>query len=464
MEEGVQVVIQGSLDSARDDAIGGWVLSANQNSDILAILVDQENPRIRLCQHIRPNDPKAKGFYFDGIGPETFLRLLLGAAWIVAVELGEDYTSEKLERDGDVDPRLLSAINSTLLDKGNAIDVASFFRSSAMDCIASYVGAVATPDILISRLEKTIGFEPWKLCLAEPVPENTDTSTSYFEIPVGTISRDTSTIVGKMGHLFLFEGTNFLLNQYNETGSQRKHFKRWQSTLKRRKSIADKFSAQFIQVIIPEKTTVLKDLFPLPIDAPTYSLRHIRTYTSNLDYVFDMLPDILAHSNLPGFYRKTDSHFSCRGCETVANMILARLRLEPFPPVVMGGTRIFRGDLGRRFPGLVETLDIPNEALLSTHKPIEIRRYLPPSGGHEGINVVWQNPNAPIDKTVVAFSNSFFDVGDYPHQISWWLARYFKEFHFVWSRNVDEKYIEAVGPDILIAQTIERFLPMIPES
>jgi hypothetical protein len=46
--------------------------------------------------------------------------------------------------------------------------------------------------------------------------------------------------------------------------------------------------------------------------------------------------------------------------------------------------------------------------------------------------------------------------------MSFWFARWFEKYHFIWSPAIDWAYVEAQGADIVIGQTIERFLDQVP--
>jgi len=73
------------------------------------------------------------------------------------------------------------------------------------------------------------------------------------------------------------------------------------------------------------------------------------------------------------------------------------------------------------------------------------------------------NERAPIDKKIVVFGNSFFEKIP-----SWGLSPYFaaifREFHFFWSPEVNMDYCINVKPDIVIAQTCERFMCKLPKD
>jgi len=92
-----------------------------------------------------------------------------------------------------------------------------------------------------------------------------------------------------------------------------------------------------------------------------------------------------------------------------------------------------------------------------------VKAFDPPKG-HQGITRVFENKNAFIQKKIIVFGNSFMGKADHPHELSWYFARAYRDFHFVWSNKVDFDYINSEKPDLVLAQTIERFLPVIPPS
>jgi hypothetical protein len=128
----------------------------------------------------------------------------------------------------------------------------------------------------------------------------------------------------------------------------------------------------------------------------------------------------------------------------------------------------FEGDLGNKFSGagFLEKMELPaDETLNSLGAGLSrLENYAPGDGGHIGRRLVWKNPGAPYRKRVLAFGNSFFERGEVPTTLSWWVARYFQEFHFIWDSVVNVDYVERMKPDVLICQTNERFLPVVPAA
>jgi hypothetical protein len=74
----------------------------------------------------------------------------------------------------------------------------------------------------------------------------------------------------------------------------------------------------------------------------------------------------------------------------------------------------------------------------------------------------WRHAEAPLPLRVLAFGNSFFERGSNCTTLSWWFKHLCREFHLVWSKDIDQTVIETLKPDLVIAQTIERFLTVVP--
>jgi hypothetical protein len=126
------------------------------------------------------------------------------------------------------------------------------------------------------------------------------------------------------------------------------------------------------------------------------------------------------------------------------------------------------GDLSERFVedgDIQELVSMYNDLQFGNiNSNIELILSCDPENGHQGRQRVWRNKTAPIKKIVVCFGGSSFERGENSGNLSWWFARLFSEFHFIWSSDFDADYIEATSPDIVICQSIERFLTEVPAS
>jgi hypothetical protein len=151
-------------------------------------------------------------------------------------------------------------------------------------------------------------------------------------------------------------------------------------------------------------------------------------------------------------------------------LFLAMLRnmgFSSFPPLDLSAREIHIGDLATRLLGveLPEEYPMPGREF-AERGGADVRLVVQenPAEGHLGTRLVWQNLAAPFDVKVVAFANSFFERGGNARALSWWCSRAFREFHFIWTPDLDMDYVRAAAPDWVICQTIERFLLRPPQD
>jgi len=305
---------------------------------------------------------------------------------------------------------------------------------------------------------------------ARPSREVGPDELSPFLVPVGEVSKDGAVVVGREGHLFLLAGSNDIVGQYRDERSGAEldaAAASWTHLFRRR---ADALAARGIayrQTIVPEKSTVLDDCFPVAIETPTRLMARVEEQLAASAAVpgyVPLLAPLRRHPDRLSLYLPVDTHFAPEGIFFAIRQILSSLGL-PVPDVRFGNRRVTIGDLGSRFPGapLCAVYSAPEFADLERYgAAIEIVEQVR-SERLDGTRLVTRNPSAPIDARLMLFGNSYFASGDDWQQGSWWMARLFREYHFHWSPAFDFDAIDAVRPDIVVGQTIERFLPNVPE-
>lgn len=289
---------------------------------------------------------------------------------------------------------------------------------------------------------------------AKPISEE---HLSAINLPVGFVSLDETTTLGKKGYLYLTEGTNVVLSRYKrEESSTKELLVNWLEVIHRRfECHKDRL---FVQFIVPEKISALPELFPNQLNTPTDLLKGIEDSLSGDCRYFSSL-DIFRDTKDPCFSR-LDSHQNTLGSYLVTRYLAQSLGCSLLNDVEFSESEIRTGDLASRLVGvplyesqLAPNMDHPILALVPTRTEL----FKPAEGGHLGTRCIWKNKFAPIHAKVVIFGNSCVHIGGRP-RLSWWLARLFQELHFVWSNEVDDDYVDNVGPDIVLAQTMERFL------
>ena len=318
------------------------------------------------------------------------------------------------------------------------------------------------------------------------IPNNAPRSSdeiSCLGFCAGTTSADNSAIVGRNGNLFIYRANNdiFSLYQMERTSAAVTELAdRWNALIeKRRDEIQQSPSTTFIQLIIPDKSSVYPDLFPIQISYPSSILAVLEPLCNLQEYL--SVVDIFSKSDFSEpYYLKSDSHLSDRGSFWLLRQLLTSLadRGGRLAELVAPGlnemdtyrsfdsTRIVTGDLGPRFFGVPLYETVPTISNAFSHKYLNSVALITEDNAqnaHNGMKMVWKNPSAPIEIKVVAFANSFFERGAAPSGLSWWCKTLFSEFHFIWSPELDMEYVNNVRPDLVICQTVERFLRIVPD-
>lgn len=293
---------------------------------------------------------------------------------------------------------------------------------------------------------------------------------SQVLLPFGVMSGDGSAVLGRNGQLFLVQGSNHLLSLYNGDLLEAKaRAAKWLSLFRQRLAAARAAGAAFVQIVLPEKLSLLPDAFPEPLAVPTPLLGQIEAAVAedselSLNYVSGL--DVLRSGPTETYLRSTDTHYTPAGNFALLSSLADRLGLVSPAPRSFTRPRLVNGDLGLRFFGL----PLMDRVLDAAALPDFVRgaelvdREVPANGEHQGLREVWRNLRAPYDMRVVAFANSFFGPSTEQTTISWWMARWFREYHFVWSAAYDPDYVGRVRPDAVICQTIERFLGFLPAA
>ena len=372
----------------------------------------------------------------------------------------------------------MERVAETAVEDFVANDLAAF-RPEDRDRLFGEIGReIANPDdtVIAARAsEQRQRRQLAELVGSLPVVRPDDDAPSMLGLPVGHISPDGSAMIGHDGTLFLVGGSNGLLGLYlqsEEDDTLRIATEQWVTLLERRRQALEERSVQYLQIVVPEKLGVARANFPRAIPAESPMLRRLESEIKSRDLlarhylsVREMLR--IAEPALTDLaFPRTDSHLSFAGNFSVFAAMLARMGLPtPTPPADLV-TSAFTGDLAERFFGvkLFDQITLPKPDLdADLSKGLELVEAFTPEGRHVGTRYVWRNASAPFPKKVVAFANSFFERGGDARCLSWWFARSFREFHFVWHPNVDLDYVDREQPDWVIAQTIERFLPIHPQ-
>lgn len=356
--------------------------------------------------------------------------------------------------------------------------------------VMPHIRDAAAASFLLERLSSRFG--PQLLADRVPevpagVPEHAGDDVTPLLHRVGTVSPDRSAILGREGRIFLYEGSNRLFTQYSEpelTETDRDLAERWGGLFAARLRRLQALGVPMVQTVIPEKSSAMPHLFPAAVRTPTWLFAEVERFSDCLGSEYlSLYRAFRAAPRVAEFYMRTDSHFSVEGAVEATRCLLRNLAarepaiaaglpraermldraLEPSVPL-----RLASGDLTTRFFGMPlyeEERYVTAELLFGgTPRVRLVSEFAPQSGSLNGLRLVWRNPDAPIKATVVAFANSFFERGGTAATLSWWFKHLVSEFHFCWSKELDDAYVAATRPNAVICQTIERFLRVVPNA
>lgn len=281
----------------------------------------------------------------------------------------------------------------------------------------------------------------------------------------GDISEDAVCIRGRSGTLFLHGGSNDVAAMYQPSDEARNVASVWEQTVASRSSRVTAAGMRFLQVFVPEKTSVMPHLSPYPVSGPSGMWTALESTIGSSPNVLMWLPTHATVDVPEAVFLQQDSHLSTYGALLLTRAIVQRLGFDA-SPIEASRVSVHQrtGDLAGRFAALneheLERAAAAQSVRYAGHElpaPNLIDSFTPESG-HTGTRRVWRSPAAPFDQKLVVFGNSFFERGGASFSLSWWFARLFRELHFVWTGPLDLDYAVQAKADVVIGQTIERFL------
>lgn len=283
---------------------------------------------------------------------------------------------------------------------------------------------------------------------------------------VGEVSTDRSSVVGHNDWLFIYDGSNNYRLGYRDEASKPMG-EQWARLIEKRQNYCDERGISFIQVVVPNKASVINKFFPEKLEcAETVILKALLEAKPIANFLCPL--DSMRNCTLNLFiFRRNDSHLTLSGNVFLAESILdlygceaSYTNVDP----IQTNEIVHIGDLGCKFDNQIEEIFIApsfNSGQLNLNKIEKIFEKI-----DQGLNGTIQsffNKNALIKKTMLVFGNSFFEKVP-----SWGVspifASLFERYIFCWSASLLSNLIDEYQPDIVICQTCERFLNKLPED
>jgi alginate O-acetyltransferase complex protein AlgJ len=280
--------------------------------------------------------------------------------------------------------------------------------------------------------------------------------------------------IGRDGWLFLIGGTNRAMTQYRRNPAWWWRLWRWRKLIEARASRCERLGIMFLQVVVPEKLTIMSDKCAArivdPALAPAVRLASLMAQSPASSHYVDLVPVLSEGVRNEELFLRTDPHWNYKGCYVGYKRICAALRVKPRDDLLDRPFLEFDapGNLGGKLtPPVTEYVRVHCAIKDATRRSVNelVTRYNDRGGKGpvRGSQAIYENLAAQADpRRLLIFgdSNSNFD----PTQLTGMFAETFREVHFVWSSSLDWRLIEELKPDILIAEIAERFLKRVVDD
>lgn len=302
--------------------------------------------------------------------------------------------------------------------------------------------------------------------VSHPRPEH----YSSVQLPVGYSAGPA--VMGYDGVMFLTGGSNNLIEQYRTTRAEAEELaEQWVELFHRRAERCAELGIQYVQTILPEKLTVLRELAPVQVSDATPIFRATARRLRNEPWWINVRPALERTKPKRTAFFATDTHLSSLGTQKVAANLFAAV--EPslrgvINSVPMSTTLARRGDLGKYFGTLPFYERVPLAVdwdFLPHGEGVKRTAHGVADGGkHRGLWFDFTNSTAPSSKRVLVFGSSSFGPGDHSEHLSWWGKNVFSEFRMRWQQEFDWGQVEKFRPNVVVGQTVERFIGGVPED
>jgi hypothetical protein len=283
----------------------------------------------------------------------------------------------------------------------------------------------------------------------------------------GTVSPDRSAVIGYNNEAYIYQGSNRHYDAYfdalsNGTADQ------WANLLAKRHQEYSSRGVQILSLVVPNKASCIPWSFPQPLTkGGTEIYMRMKTLLKNEPGVLFSLDDKgMSDLNMLGAWTRTDSHWSQTGCLLAVNEIIEKLGLPLLDPILEINENTFSGDLAQKWSvdSLVEIrkdLCCPELNFIAPVSEFDNANNLT---GHFGRHVRWTNQNAKYNLNVTIVGNSFAGPGNSSRELVWWFARLFSSVTFLHMSEIPKDIGEVSSCDVLIFQTVERFLYIVPND
>jgi hypothetical protein len=279
---------------------------------------------------------------------------------------------------------------------------------------------------------------------------------------------------GKDGWLFL---TGPLVALYAETAPAlpAEKLSEWLRVIETRAARLEQLGIQYVHMPAPEKLTIYDDKLHAPIVdwrlSPASRLRQVLRRSPYARVWLDLVPSLRAARDQRLLYAKTDSHWNAEGAFVAYKVLCERIGLAPDHDLLSRKHTDYHAvcDLGARLNPPVgewfKIYDFTRNARRwyrnSIASYLEAVTAKPATFG--GSHVAFKNGTASAaKKKILIFGDSFCSQGT--ESLTGMLAETVREAEFIWSYDLDWRYIKRARPDVVIYEMAERGMAYVPKD
>jgi len=278
----------------------------------------------------------------------------------------------------------------------------------------------------------------------------------YFNLPQETASINGVAIMGLHGHIFVGGGSNSWENQlFQPTYFPKSHYLEWVSLIQRRKEQALKLGVKLLQIVVPDKQAIIPHLRwkNQPETLDQRPVLQLLTRLNQKDLLYPIQP-LLNNAQNFCLYPRENTHWNALGCWLYFKPLLEKIWPSHQFLTKELDISIFTspGDL------LPHLWSENTENLVTRFQAKGTRVYtnnVYPTR-HANHCEIWINPNAKVKEHLLIFGNSFIHGSTLAM-----LTQFVEKITFYWG-GISWNVVNALKPDVVLWQTCERFLFIVP--
>jgi alginate O-acetyltransferase complex protein AlgJ len=299
--------------------------------------------------------------------------------------------------------------------------------------------------------------------VAQTMPDH---GVSPVGLPVGAVSPDGVAILGRQGWAYLHGERDSVLRQFQQAPDSEAvtaGVAGWLNLMRARRQRLEAMGITYRQVVIPEKISAVPEHYPGTLRVPSALLAQLeRAAAADTELAQCYISTLAGLRGISGF-RKLDTNLNPAGAYLVTALLLQSLGEPPMEAPFFQMPQIMAGNLGECFfrQPLYETVahslnQYPDATLVERHDP--------PGEVRTGSTALLRNAEASSQRSVLLLGGAEGELTLGQISLSWWVSRCFRGYRFLWSTNFDFDRITAWRPDVVIGQTTERGLRVLPAS